>query len=372
MLANAPRAQWAVGSMLRRVLYPVLAYPLVQFLGYDLGGVVANFLLALAAVAGFLAYARRKYGPRPALTAGWLLATYPGFTYWGGSPYFYAIIVPACLVLLVIVLEVSEEERLGRVLVLALAGGILFNGYDLMIFFVPASALVLAVRRRPALLAVALVGFVTPYILVQVVLWRHYQVPWASENTGVYSNLLRTYLDWRTAKGWGAILRDAPRIFLVDFFASNFIFLPLLFVALLLGTRRPIGLVASSILLASLALFLVNELAPPYTWRWQIRGTWVARLYEPVFCAFLLYVLQVEKWRWTDEVHRPRWVGAAIALCVAANAAVVFGPILPVRPLTSFAGSVYWAFYRHSADGSLLANVEQHGRRPLGFCRRHP
>src|SRR5438105_9639831 len=100
MLANAPRAEWAVGSMLRRVLYPVLAYPLVQVLGYDLGGVVANLALTLVAVVGFFAYARRNHGRRPALAATWLLATYPGIAYWAGSPYSYAIIVPACLGLL--------------------------------------------------------------------------------------------------------------------------------------------------------------------------------------------------------------------------------------------------------------------------------
>jgi hypothetical protein len=97
MLDGAPRATWEGSVVLRRTLYPLLAYPFAKVLGFEYGGILANFLLALAALIGFSEYIRRKVGNAGATAAALLIATYPGIHYWVGLPYSYAVIVPSSL-----------------------------------------------------------------------------------------------------------------------------------------------------------------------------------------------------------------------------------------------------------------------------------
>lgn len=39
-----------------------------------------------------------------------MLATYPGLAYWGGLPYFYAIIVPASLWDFMVLVQLSQPQ----------------------------------------------------------------------------------------------------------------------------------------------------------------------------------------------------------------------------------------------------------------------
>jgi len=93
--------------VLRRILYPLLAYPFMKVLGFGAGGLVANVLLAVGSLLVFWPALRRRTGSKapPALLA--LLATYPGWMYWAGLPYSYAIIVPLCLLCMILLWRVE-------------------------------------------------------------------------------------------------------------------------------------------------------------------------------------------------------------------------------------------------------------------------
>src|SRR5262245_11980102 len=50
MLDGAPRAQWEWSIVLRRVFYPLVAFPFMKALGFVVGGFVASALINLAAL----------------------------------------------------------------------------------------------------------------------------------------------------------------------------------------------------------------------------------------------------------------------------------------------------------------------------------
>ena len=110
MLQGRPAEEWKYSVVLRRTLYPVLAYPLMRMWGFLAGGVITSILLQVFAFAGFAIWCRRRIGKR----AGWLaiplLATYPGIYYWAGLPYSYASIVPATLACTMIACELEYAE----------------------------------------------------------------------------------------------------------------------------------------------------------------------------------------------------------------------------------------------------------------------
>jgi len=372
MLQGAPRETWEFSVVLRRLLYPLLAFPFVSAFGFDRGGLICNVLLQIAAWVGFVAYLRAKFGASAANAGGWLLATYPGITYWIGSPYSYAIIVPASLGAFIVLLHLADEQGLGRAFFLALAAGVLFTGYDLLAFFAPTAVIAVTWKRRLHLLAPILLGFAAPAVLVQLVLQYVYRVPGGNTNTDVYASILHSYLHPANTRTWFALLGDVPKIFAWDFLFANFVFLPVLFLATWLSARLTggprLGIVERAMLGATLLVFLLNNLAPPYT-GWQMRGTWIARLYQPVFVVFLYYCARIAQWRLAETPGVQRLTGGLLAATVVANALIVFGPVLPIRTLSWLSDRVYNAFYVHSPAGSLLANIEKHGRRPVGFCR---
>src|SRR5262249_4120488 len=94
MLQGKPRGSWEGSVVLRRILYPILAFPLMTALGFETGGFVTNLILTLAVVLAFVLFVRHSIGEQAAIVAMWLLATYPGIAYWVGLPYSYVWIVP--------------------------------------------------------------------------------------------------------------------------------------------------------------------------------------------------------------------------------------------------------------------------------------
>src|SRR5262245_22708567 len=97
MLDGAPRAQWEWSIVLRRVLYPLVAFPFMKAAGFVVGGFIVSLLINLAALIALGLFLRARFGERAAIAGIWLLATYPGVTYWGALPYANATIVPASL-----------------------------------------------------------------------------------------------------------------------------------------------------------------------------------------------------------------------------------------------------------------------------------
>jgi hypothetical protein len=107
---GADRKVWDHAIFLRRVLYPVLAWPFMRLAGFEIGGTIASLWLNVAGLAFFICRLRRHVGDRGAIFAAWLLALYPGAAYWGGMPYPYAFIFPGSLLAMICLLEIGSAK----------------------------------------------------------------------------------------------------------------------------------------------------------------------------------------------------------------------------------------------------------------------
>jgi len=91
------RSVWDHALFLRRILFPVLGWPLMKLWGFEVGGTIAAVMLNVSGLVAALVLLRRRIGEKGAIFAAWILAIYPGAAYWGGLPYPYALIFPrAC------------------------------------------------------------------------------------------------------------------------------------------------------------------------------------------------------------------------------------------------------------------------------------
>lgn len=369
MLDGAPHDQWAWSVVLRRTLYPVLAYPLMKLLGFIPGGLATNGLLNAGALVAFAAFLRRRVGEGGAVVTSWLLATYPGVHYWIGLPYSYAAIVPAILAAAMLLWKLEETTSPRLALVLCGGVGVLFLAYDLLPIFAPAALAVVWRRfRRPALFLAASGVLLLPLMVNLLVLSAALGVPLKNSNSGVYLEVLGAYASRPDVGGWIGLLLKGPGLLVQNFFASNFFFLPtlsLLFVGLGAGRGGAgLALFEKAILGGVLLLWAVINLAPPYSSPWQMRGEWVARLYQPTLAVLLTYVART----WDDLTQRVRWAWLPVAVTMSLNVAVVLGPWLS----PSLEGQVYIAFYQHTSPSAFIDNLKQYGKRPLGFCAWSP
>ncbi|HEY0514876.1 MAG TPA: hypothetical protein VGH73_23480 [Thermoanaerobaculia bacterium] len=374
MLDGAPRDQWEFSVALRRILYPLIAYPFMKVLGFGAGGLLTNVLIAVGSLAVFWRALQRRWEGTvpPAFLA--LLATYPGWVYWAGLPYSYAAIVPASLLCMVLLWRVESLAGWRQALAAGLGLGVLFTAYDLLPFFGAAALLLLLWRRLWAPAAVLAVAQVIPTLLVNEVLKRVYAVPFRNGNTEAYFHILRSYLPPYDGAGWGALLRRLPQVLAETYLYSNFLFLPILFLLGLAAARwlppgdRPFRPAELSVLAATVLLFLFGNAGPPYP-GWQLRGVWIARLYQPAAAALFSILAGL----CARRALLPRAVrGAALAallLTVAVDAWIVFAPVLGRAELSGF---VYYRFYRHATRAVYAENLARFGARPAGFCASPP
>ena len=378
MLDGAPSSQWELSVVLRRVLYPLLAYPFMKLLGFGAGGLVVNVLMAVSSLAVFWLALRRRLGAEPPLAILALLATYPGWMYWACLPYSYATIVPLSLLCMVLLWRVETLNGWRQALLAGLAMGVLFTGYDLLPFFGAAGILLLLWRRLWGPCVAFAVGTVIPSVLTSAVLWQVYRVPFRNGNTEAYYKVIRSYLHVSTVDlgAWWYWLRAFPWAVRDNYFFSNFLFLPVLVLLVLaiLGWQRhrsegrliPV-LRPPEICLAITAvlLFLFLNLSPPYG-GWQLRGSWVPRLYQPVFVAMISLVAAFFQTRASHlpvALRRTSWV--ALGLVIALQAWVVFAPVLGAPQLS---GELYLRFYHHASRPYYAENLKKLGTRPVGFC----
>lgn len=360
MLRGDPRETWEDSVVLRRVLFPIAALPLVNLFGFLTGGVIASVILHVASMIGFAEFVRRRIGESSAIAVLWLLATYPGITYWAGLPYSYVMIVPGSLACTMLLYRLNEATNANEVVAASLLLGIVSLGYDFLPFFAPAAVLVLVYRRRIAWIVVSCALMLAPTLVVAA-LFIAIGVPVVNSNTVMYLTIVNAYVHPDIAS-WFHLIASLPAVFASNFVFSNFVILPLLFVAAM-GVEWKRGIAAlyvpdMALLLASLALFLFNNAAPPY-YGWQMRGMWIARLYQPVFPAFLLAIARV-----TERLPGDRSWRLAVMASVILNATIAFGPVL-LNPVAAF---VDHEFYAHSAPQAMIVNLRRFGRRPLGVC----
>jgi hypothetical protein len=369
MLDGRPEADWMGSVVLRRVLHPLLAYPLMKAFGFEAGGILFNILLHGAAMLALALGFRRYFDRRAAVMACWLFATYPGYAYWAGLPYSYALIVPGSIACTIGLLWWHDRPSLARTALAATIVGVVGCGYDIMPFFGVALLGLCAFQRRWRDLAIATVVLAAWALFIARGIPAIAGFPALNSNTQTYGIVIDAWLHfWQRTNGWGTLLLGVPHVFVSNFFFSAGIFLPillLLVVAHHLRYRvRPIvGPVALSILLATLAVFLFLNLAPPYTGGWQLRGTWLARLYQPWFVVILLVVaatsLQVR-----DTRGGKAFTGIVAACCVAGGLTIA-GPYIHVNSLYL---KVHQNFYQ---DVSLHKNrlwLHNRGVRPFGIC----
>jgi hypothetical protein len=368
MLDGQPRELWESSIKLRRILFPLVAYPFMKIGGYVAGGLAATILAHVAALVALGVHLRRRHGEDAALVGVWLLSTYPGITYWAGLPYGYVAIVPASIGLHILLVRLDERPGWRETAVTSAAMGVLMTAYDLLPFFGVAALLLLARRRRFAELPVALVGLVAPSGVVVLVLKLALHVDWTNRNTAIYSIVAGAYLHPPPLGEWLAAVSNILPVLAATFFYGHLVFLPVLFLACLLVTRRRLELAEGALLVAGAAVFFFNNLAPPYVARWQMRGFFIPRLYQPVFVALLVYGARVlGGWR---DLPRPKarlLVGVALFAFVG-NASIAFGPVARVP----WAGYAYHRFYMHSEPGAMEHWLAVYGRRPLGFCGGGP
>jgi hypothetical protein len=372
MLQGRPPEDWKYSVVLRRTLYPLLAYPLMRMCGFLVGGVVTSAILQVIAFAGFALWAYRRIGPRAGWAAIVLLATYPGIYYWAGLPYSYAAIVPATLACTMIVCELESADSYRKIALLSLGLGVLFLAYDLFAYFAPTALLILLPRRKFLHAGVAAVLMILPSLINKAALLHAGWDP-RNENTRVYDIILNAYFHPPALGAWLRHVSDTPISFIQVFFTSNFITLPALFllaVTINLATlgRTRMGPAVRWILLTALGLFLFINLAPPYK-GWQFRGVGLARIYQPVFAAMLVFILKVIQREWEflriGTSRSQAVMGCALAIAVI-NLTLVFGPLMKSR----VAAWIDWKFYMHASRPMMNDNLALFGRRPLGFCNK--
>jgi hypothetical protein len=367
MLDGQPPERWQHSLVLRRLLFPLWAYPFMKVGGFAAGGFVASLLAQLTALWLLALHLRRRWGEPAAIAGTWLLAVYPGITYWAALPYAYVAIVPASIGLFILLAQIDGRRGWRRIIGPAAAMGLLFTAYDLAPYFGLAALGVLVRRRRFAELPVAIVGMALAPAASLLLLRLVFHAPLSNGNTAIYGTVLRAYLHPPAVGVWLGGLADFPSVLLGNFLFSNLMFLPVLFAAVVAITRQRPTLVEGTIMGAVALVFLFNNLAPPYQGRWQMRGDFIPRLYQPIFVALLVYCARAVGDGVTKPGGKRILLVALTALTVLANASVAFGPVARVP----WAGTVYQAFYQHSPPGTLDENLARYGRRPLGFCR-HP
>jgi hypothetical protein len=312
----------------------------------------------------FAQFVKRRIGERAAISALWLLATYPGITYWAGLPYSYVTIVPGSLFGLILLYRIDDRPSLTDVIRSAFLLGLIFVAYDLFAFFGPAAVLMLAWRRRWLAIIPAVVAMAVPSILVAG-MFAAMGVSQLNSNTANFLSVIFSYFNYeRYNAEWISYLLELPLVLFSNALFGNLVFLPLLAAAgaVLLRTQRLeiVTVPEKMLLVAGLLLFFFTNAAPPY-YGWQMRGHWVARLYQPLVVVLLMVAARASQN--LDSTRLRQWKVVLVA-AILLNASVAFGPVL-MNPLAEF---VYHRFYIHTPSESLLTNLKRYGRRPLGFC----
>ncbi|MCB0335893.1 MAG: hypothetical protein KDD62_06290 [Bdellovibrionales bacterium] len=367
---GAGRDYWHFNPILRRILYPLIAYPFMKHYGFLEGGFIANLLITIGAVFFFAAYMSKIYGAAAARASLVLLSTYPGIAYWAGLPYSYAAIVP-CTLLCFVALDIARQQDSPRQYYYsAIVIGLLAVAYDLLPFFGAGLLLLLLWRMRFATLLVCFALLIAPTISTIVILYYGFDAPVQTSNSASYGTIVSSYLHPPQFEVWWSVLKDVPSIFYQNYLHSNFFVLPVSFLgALLLGHvwwKIRLSQTEIVVLVLVMGVFLFNNLAPPYQGVWQLRGTWIARLYQPVFVVYIVYLARLVAGAVKEQ--KKSWIPQMlVAVTVLLNSMIVFGPIFGVGP----ASIVYHRFYQHVQDDSAFErNLQKFGRRPLGKCKR--
>lgn len=379
MLAGAPIAEWGDSVVLRRVLYPVLAFPLMRYMGFETGGIVFNFLLYISTILLFWRYAIRRYSRPAAIIVISLLLTSPGFAYWMGSPYSYAALLPCSLFAAILfekLVSTAERSELARICLLI---GVLGLVHDSIVIFTLAALLCLLIplgRFRDSMLAVA--AMLTPLLFVQTIISYISDGAMLNSNSVYYAaipiSILKNLSDPRI---WTQ-LAELPYNIAITALYSQFIFLPVLGLILLLislALKRKEGSKVSNkvcsphllwLLSFGIVAFILNA-APMYDYPFSFRGPSYSRFYQFFYAPLLLWIGST-----LSGIFSIGSASIRIGATALASAAILFQVILAASPAVEpkFAQWMYYRFYDHgimnvSTPISYTENLTRYGFHPV-------
>lgn len=354
MLKGAPPEYWSFSVVLRRILYSVISYPFIESFGFMAGGLLANLLMHLCTLMILFKFLKKEYSDNVAIAGAWLFASYPGIYYWTGLPYSYSMIVPGSVFAMIFLKKIESAQKLKSAFLFSLGIGITFLGYDLAGFFGLAAIFLCIYQRKFRWIIPVSVGLMLPYAISNLLLNEIYKVGLLNTNTAAYLNIWGAYKSLNFGKEWFDLFLHSPLILVIIYFTSNFYFLPAVFLILWLLFRKrlePLGKAELAVLTAALVVFILNNWAPPYK-GWQLRGEWIARLYQPVFPVFMIYIARNSK--------------PAAIISIVLNLFVSLGSVLSL-PITSLA---WYHFYQHSTPMQTYQTIERLGKRPFGICHK--
>lgn len=379
MLWGWPKHSWETSVVLRRILYHVVASPGVILFGFAIGGIITNFIITLAGLLVWCWTIFTQFGRRAAILTTWILATSPGIAYWAGLPYSYAAIIPASAVAVWAIFLVFNSQENSDALLCGLVIGGVSQAYEIAPLFAPAALLLIVLRARFKPLIPFMAGLVLPFAATYLLLYFVFQADASSSNTSIYGTLIGAYLGIFTGDidyaAWLKNIAEAPYILVSNLLYATF-WVPVILLAGVklyawrLGLRLRFHAVSTALFLAMAAVWAFNNLAPDYP-GWQLRGTWIARLYQPVLIPVLVeiaaVILAIVKSGSPNQPLRP--VIIATALAAAMQGIIVASGILNFPQVGQF---FYEGFYTHAPHGTYVRHLETYGRRPFGFCVSGP
>lgn len=362
----------------RRILWNLLALPFHATLGVAKGTFVFNFLLYGSALLVFAWQGRRLFGARSTLWMLWLISTFPAVGYFGGLVAHYAIIVPACLMIALLLESFDATASVRKIVALSGCLGLLCLGYDLLPFVAPSIVILLLSYRRWKAIPPALAAAVMPLLL-----WVWYLQGLGIEtldtqNTRIYINPVVAWMNYFSWNGFWQSITALPAVLWTLILHSSFTFLPLLAGSLLLANlvtgRARLKVQELAIFVTGLALIAFPALTPSMPsatqFGWMLNGNSllvVARFFLPLFLAYLLVAgrclgaLAGAR----AELRLPAYTLAII--CILGNAWISAGLFLG-NP-GNFAASRYEDFYGMHRASWVDPRLDYLGRRPFGFPR---
>lgn len=366
LVDGKPKEEWNWAYLLRRPLLYMVSYPLMKMFGFTGGGFVMALLLNIAAMVWFCLWAKKRWGETASFIGLVLFSAYPATMYWSGMPYPHILITACTLVLTILLYKVWETRSLRKTAIYSLLAGISFLAYDTYIFFIPAFGLLLLLQKKWRAIPVSMVMLVLP-----LALWLWFlsgrTLPQSSGNTDIYGNIINAYLGATGDVLW-ANFKKLPYLLYRNFFDAMYFYLAVFFcVVIVLGkvTRSlALDLPFWAIAVSMLTVFVFNNMAPYYE-GWQMRGDWIARIYQPAVVLILLLVFGVIKTWERDGNMLPLYIITACALIVFTfNTRINVLPALGNDSLTYH----HYRFYFHSMPETMGQNLEKYGRRPLWVC----
>lgn len=367
-IMGEPAEKWNFGWVLRRELFYILAFPFLKIFGFYIGGIIAAITITLISFYAFIRFIYNNLGVQQAYVGVILLSTYPGIMYWIGSPFAQVMIVPCCLLIYMLMWKMNYSNKLNKHILFLSLISILFTAYDLILYFYPTILFIYFRKQQWKKMIISLPIMLIPQLAM--VLWINMRgvTELKSDNTGLYFTIINSYLNPGDLLSWLHLIFLAPKILLLNYLDSNFWFLPILFIILVVvGVRNKIWLntIETGILLSAFAIFIFNNLAPVYSADFLMRGEWIARIYQPIFVALLMYIVRFYGQIYQINPNQKRVFVGLILTCSLLNIAINLGGCFKSN-LTQLA---WYRFYQHSSPDAMQKNLKIYGVKPIGFSR---